>query len=127
MFTHQDWTPVVVRKKYTDVHEAQRDGKTVTKDRPVPKVGGQGYEKDLRTSATEEAPALKALPKLSQEDRQAMIQARVAKKWSQSDLAKQTNLRAQIIQDIESGKIIENLNHLQSINRALGTKIKASK
>ena len=51
------------------------------------------HQKDLRIPATEEAPVLKALPKLSQEDRQIMIQARVAKKWSQSDLAKQANLQ----------------------------------
>ena len=65
MHAHQDWTPVVIRKKYTDLHDAeqtkfvcgfgdncplQRDGKTVTKDRPVQRVGGQGWNVVLQTT-----------------------------------------------------------------------------
>lgn len=133
-YAHQDWVDIVIHKKFTDekskaaVTWARREGKAIeTLSRQIAPKGGQKLEKDLYTDPTEEAPKLKPLPKLSQTDRQAMIQARIAKKWSQTDLARHTNLRSQIIQDIENGKIIENLQSLQLINRILGTKLKAMK
>lgn len=124
-YSHQDWKPVVVQKKYS-VTDAQREGKKVdTVMKPTTnQKAGKSLERDLYVSATEEAPALKALPKLSQEDRQSMIQARVAKKLSQVDLARQVNVPVQLIQNMENGKIIENKQIVQLVNRALGLKLK---
>lgn len=126
-YAHQDWTPVKIQKRYTTT-TAQQEGKkvdTIVKTN-VQKVG-KSLERDLYVPATEEAPALKALPKLSPEDRQVMIQARVSKKLSQVDLARQTNLPLQVIQTMETGKVIENKQALQLVNRILGTKLKIAK
>jgi putative transcription factor len=126
-YSHQDWTPVKIQKRYT-VTTAQQEGKSVeTTSKTNNQKVGKSLERDLYVSATEEAPVLKALPKLSQEDRQMMIQARVAKKLSQVDLARQVNLPLQVIQTMETGKIIENKQAVQLVNRILGTKLKIAK
>ena len=126
-YAHQDWTPVKIQKRYT-VTTAQQEGKSVeTTSKTNNQKVGKSLERDLYVSATEEAPAIKALPKLSQEDRQAMIQARVTKKLSQVDLARQVNLPLQVIQTMETGKVIENKQAVQLVNRILGTKLKIAK
>ena len=61
--------------------------------------------------------------------RQTMIQARIALKLSQTDLAKRINMRPQIINELESGKsIAENEKGvLQKLQKILGVKLQFEK
>lgn len=57
----------------------------------------------------------------------AITQARMAKKLTQSDLAKAINERPQIIQEYESGRAIPNPQILLKLDRALGTHLPRGK
>ena len=119
--THQDWTPVVIRNAKLAAAKAPKD--TVVRDRGHDQRSGlRKLESDTTVSATEEAPPAAKLPRLDATMRQTMIQARIAQKLSQSDLAKRLNMRPQIINELESGKAIaENEKSvLQKLQKVLG-------
>jgi ribosome-binding protein aMBF1 (putative translation factor) len=117
-YNHQDWK-VVRFNNHTKTREIVQKIKR-------PNTPGYSLEKDLHTSANEEAPEMKSLPKLSIDDRKKMIQERTSKGLKQIDLAKQLNLSLKDIQDMETGKVI-NRNALQKVNRRLGTSLKIMK
>jgi len=118
----QDWTPIVLRnpnnvKKVTTVQK-----KEIKK--PVNPSNAHKFETDITTPASEEAPALAALPILTSVNRQLLIQTRVAKGMNQVKLANSCNLNVQIIQDLETGKPVTDKSILQKINRILGVNLK---
>lgn len=118
----QDWTPVVLRnpnnvKKVTTVQK-----KDIKK--PINPSNAKKFENDISTPASEEAPALAALPILTSTNRQLLIQSRVAKGMNQVKLANACNLNIQIIQDLETGKPVTDKSILQKINRALAINLK---
>lgn len=103
MSFHQDWEPVVFRKPKRVVQVVNRD--------PLAE-----QRNAMRKIENEE----KKFAKLDMAMRQALTQARVAHKLSQTDLAKRINMRPQIIQELESGKTIPDseksvLNKLQRV------------
>ena len=53
----------------------------------------------------------------------AMQKARLAKKMSQADVAKQINEKATVINDYESGRAIPNPQIIQKLQRVLGVKL----
>lgn len=53
----------------------------------------------------------------------AIQQARVAKQWTQTELAKKLNVKAQVIQEYENGKAIPDGRFLAELNRVLGVKL----
>ncbi len=53
----------------------------------------------------------------------AVQNARIAKEWSQAELAKKVNEKATAIHDIENGNARYNANLLNRIEKALGVKI----
>jgi putative transcription factor len=57
----------------------------------------------------------------------AIVQARMAKKLTQADLARLINERPQIIQQYESGQAIPNAQILSKLDRALGTHLPRGK
>lgn len=133
--THQDWEPIIFHKKIGNptnketVKEALRNGGNVdtlrkTGDHLSEAAKKRKLEADLYVPATESAPEQKPLPKLSTEARQQMIKARTEKKLTQVQLAQQLNVRPNLIQDMENGKVLEDKTLLQKVNRLLGTKLK---
>ena len=133
--SHQDWEPVVFHKKIGNptnketVKQALRNGGNVdtlrkTGDHLSEAAKKRKLEADLYVPATEAAPDQKPLPKLSLEARQQMINARTEKKLTQVQLAQQMNVRPNLIQDMENGKVLEDKTLLQKVNRVLGTKLK---
>jgi putative transcription factor len=54
----------------------------------------------------------------------AMQQARIAKEWTQADLARQINEKQQIINEYEQSKAIPNQQILSKLERALGVKLR---
>lgn len=137
MMQGQDWEPIVFRKKYTTqdaksktaVAAAQRSGRavnTVEKDKQrEDRDRARKLEKDTE-NPTEDAPALAQLPSLNKSMQQQMIQARVDKKMNQQALANAINERVQVVQELETGKVITTQPSalLAKVNRALGTRLR---
>jgi len=137
-FNHQDWTPVVFRKKITnprdknEIVNAMRNGKkvdTLKKDNGSKEYSARArkLELDLVADPTEAAPTLGPLPRLSTVDRQELVKARTAKGLTQVQLAYQVNTIPSVIQDLENGKVVQNTKILQQVNRVLGTKLHFTK
>lgn len=105
----QDWTTVVMKKRKT------------------PATGSAGYASANRGAgsahlrAVEQADVPLPPPKrLSAAGKQAIIQSRLAKKWSQDQLNKECNLPPGVINAIEAGRAQPSGAQLNAISRALG-------
>jgi putative transcription factor len=103
MSFHQDWEPVVFHRPKPVVQTVERD--------PLAE-----QRNAFRKLENEE----KKGTKLALDMRQKLTQARLARKLSQTDLAKKINMRPQLIQELESGKCIPDseksvLNKLQKV------------
>lgn len=131
MLSGQDWEPVVFHKKPARPAE-MRDPAALR----AALRSGQGIETHTKDRDREERDRLRKLdaeeaelPILNSTMRQRMIQARVAKKWNQTQLAQMCNVRLQIIQDLESGKPVTEPQILQKIMRVIGfdTKLRFGK
>ena len=132
--TPNEWEPVVIRKKVNNPTSKESLADAARNNKQVDTLKKENYsetaaknrnlEKDIHTDPTQEAPEQKPLPKLSHEDKQLLIKARTDKKLSQQQLAQQINENVGIIKDIEAGKVIQNKNVLQKINKILNIKLK---
>lgn len=96
----QDWTPIVIKKPLS---------------KPIPKPT---KPKELDEIGTVQHTTL--------ELRKQIQNARMAKKMSQADLAKQINEKPNIIQAYENGKAVPNAQILQKLRRVLGVKLKST-
>jgi putative transcription factor len=65
--------------------------------------------------------------KVSTETKKLIMQARMAKKMSQKDLATAINEKPQTIQEYESGKAIPNNQLLAKMEKVLGTRLRPPK
>jgi ribosome-binding protein aMBF1 (putative translation factor) len=112
---HQaDWEPVILRKK----KEPAARTETVHKDKTrEDRDHARKLERDLDPSF--EAPVPK-LPVLTVQSRKDLVQARVAKKLSQVQLAQMLNVRPHVVQDLEGGKIVSDRALLNKIRNVLG-------
>jgi ribosome-binding protein aMBF1 (putative translation factor) len=112
---HQDWNVITFKKKQIPQKEIQNKSNIIT----------------ATTSTTTNKPAWKIeqqvdgdngkpIQYVSKNDAQLIIQGRIAMKLTQKDLACKLNMQPKEIQDIESGKAIENKMILSKIRRILG-------
>ncbi|GJM98078.1 hypothetical protein PR202_ga15053 [Eleusine coracana subsp. coracana] len=130
----QDWEPVVLRRtkpKAADlkstkaVNQALRSGAAVETVRKA----AAGTNKHAPAAP---APARKldettepaAVERVAAEVRLAIQKARVAKGWSQAELAKRISERAQVVQEYESGKAAPVQAVLAKMERALEVKLR---
>ncbi|KAM3376047.1 hypothetical protein P3S68_014761 [Capsicum galapagoense] len=72
----------------------------------------------------DEAAELAALEKVPMDVRQAIQKARIEKKMSQADLAKQINERTQVVAEYENGKVVPNQLVLGKMEKVLGVKLR---
>lgn len=93
----QDWTPVVIKKPTP---------------KPIPKP-----------TKPKELDEIGKVQHTTLELRKQIQNARMAKKMSQTDLAKQINEKPNIIQAYENGKAIPSTQILQKLRRVLGVKL----
>ncbi|KAK6157320.1 hypothetical protein DH2020_011603 [Rehmannia glutinosa] len=142
----QDWEPVVIRKK-APTAAARKDEKAVNAARragaeiETVRKSTAGTNKAASSSTTlntrklDEDTENLAHEKVPTELKKAIMQARMDKKLTQSQLA-QLNLRVgvqiinekpQIIQEYESGKAIPNQQIISKLERALGVKLRGKK
>ncbi|KAK8940186.1 Multiprotein-bridging factor 1c [Platanthera guangdongensis] len=134
----QDWEPVILTRrkpKSSDlkdpkaVNNAIRAGaavETVKKfDAGSNRKGSSAASQpvvDARKLDEQTEPA--ALDRVPTDVRLAIQKARLGKKMSQAELAKQINERAQVVQDYESGRAVPNQAVLTKMERVLGVKLR---
>jgi ribosome-binding protein aMBF1 (putative translation factor) len=106
-YSHQDWTPVVFKKK-------QETNKTVQKS--ISQHAPQ-YQTKLTENTEEFAPKL-----FEKEYITNVINARISKKWTQKDLANATNIDVHRIQRLEQGKEVYDHQLKAKLNKVLGIK-----
>ena len=108
---HQDWKPVVLR-----------GGKMAPKKKYVAQKN-KGLEKSSKNKKLDESTEAKKIEYISPKIKQQLINGRVAKKWKQKDLANAMSIPVKRIQEIESGKAVNNMAYFQKIARKLGIKL----
>jgi ribosome-binding protein aMBF1 (putative translation factor) len=102
--SEQDLKPVVLKK-----------------DQPKPKAHNiQTTQKPIKTDEDDNIIKIK---KVSKSMANSVQTARLAKKLSQDDLAKQSNLLKKVVCDIEKGGCIYNAQHFNMLSKALGVTI----
>ncbi|GAB2284380.1 Multiprotein-bridging factor 1b [Dionaea muscipula] len=134
----QDWEPVIVRKK-APTAAAKKDEKVVNAARRAGaeietiKKANAGSNKAASSSTTLNTRKLDdetenlAHERVPTELKKAIMQARMDKKLTQSQLAQLINEKPQIIQEYESGKAIPNQQIIGKLERALGVKLRGKK
>jgi ribosome-binding protein aMBF1 (putative translation factor) len=114
--SHQDWEPVVFKKKNTEVQkEAQRRQSAQAASATVSKTANKPAWK-IEKQVDGDGPPVTYV---SKDDANKIVQGRVAMKLSQKDLAQRLNMQFKDIQDIENGKAVENKAVLSKIKRFL--------
>lgn len=110
----QDWTPLVLKGQQSHQSQTIRKGPETITDSGIPawKVERLAEEGVLKHKTVTVELKLK------------IQQGRQAKKWTQKDLARQTNLPVSSIQSYENGSAIPNGKELNLISRALGVSLK---
>tara|TARA_A100001015_G_scaffold81465_1_gene90290 strand:+ start:4082 stop:4429 length:348 start_codon:yes stop_codon:yes gene_type:complete len=104
-FKHQDWNEVVLRK-------------------PIEvKNNNPSLNQKTKSQYLLESNDIIAPPKTNKELKLAIQQARIAKKWSQKELATQLNTTIQIISQYENGKAIPNNAFISKLEKKLGVKL----
>ncbi|KAJ4981687.1 hypothetical protein NE237_032926 [Protea cynaroides] len=134
----QDWEPVVIRKK-APTAAAKKDEKAVNAARRVGadietiKKSTAGTNKaassstSLNTRKLDDETENLAHERVPSELKKAIMQARMDKKLTQSQLAQLMNEKPQVIQEYESGKAIPNQQILSKLERVLGVKLRGKK
>ena len=110
---HQDWTPVVLYNP-----NATNKGKSET-----PQQNSTMTSKMRALDGDE----IVAPPKVSQDLKKAMQQARLAAKKSQKQLALDMGVQAQLITDYENGKAVPNNAFLARLEKKLNVQLPRKK
>jgi ribosome-binding protein aMBF1 (putative translation factor) len=111
--SQQDWTPVVIHGKTTNINST----KTIQSKSTIDNKSKQEKEIDNATEAGR-------LKQLSIQDRQTMIQMRTAKGLKQDQIAPALSMPLNLYKDIESGKTIPTQQQLSKINNYLKINLK---
>ena len=116
--------PAAVPKSNVGLAQALRSGKVTGERKHAAETGNKGSSSATVMSAakldnTEETRHQSSGKALGA----AIMQARVAKKWAQKDLATKINEKAQIVQQYEQGSAIPNPQIIQKLERALNCRL----
>lgn len=109
----QDWEPVIFKSKKPLAKKPSGSSA------PVTMSGATGKPAFKIEQMVDSESGGSMIQLVSQKDAQAVIQGRVAKKWSQKQLAQALNVQEKVIKDIESRKVAENKALLGRIKRVL--------
>lgn len=110
--SHQDWTPVVFKKKSKD----EKD-KLSNSTPPTSSLSNVGIYKAAGDDD------MKKTKYVSKNTSQAIMNARSEKKMTQKELAQKCNMDVSIINEIERGACVYNPTHVNKIQSVLGVKI----
>ena len=98
----QDWKPVIIN-----------GGKVKNKKTLETKNKQKHTESSKKNKKLDDSTEAKKIEKVPKEIARQIIDARVAKKWKQKDLANAMSIPVKRIQEIESGKAINNMAYFQ--------------
>ncbi|KAL9829943.1 Multiprotein-bridging factor 1c [Arabidopsis thaliana] len=118
----QDWEPVVLHKSKQKSQDL-RDPKAKF-DAGSNKKGKSTAVPVINTKKLEEETEPAAMDRVKAEVRLMIQKARLEKKMSQADLAKQINERTQVVQEYENGKAVPNQAVLAKMEKVLGVKLR---
>ena len=116
-----DWDPVIVRGKIDKTREKEKYVKFMGQEIKLPKrsqYSGISPEQKL-----EEAELCGTHRKVCKETGLTIQRARVAKQYTQKDLAGLIHVSTDIISSYELGKSIPDHNVMQKLRRVLGVKL----
>jgi putative transcription factor len=120
---HQDWTPVIFKKKAPKtVKDAKKRG-YVTK-RVKKQVGNPNTKRNVNSRKIEEETETFKIAKISTTVRKAIQQGRSDKSLTQKELAQKINAKPTVINDYESGRAIPNNYILGKMEKVLGIKLR---
>ncbi|KAM3338895.1 multiprotein-bridging factor 1c [Capsicum galapagoense] len=128
----QEWEPIVLQKTKTkaqDLKNPKAVNQALRTGAPVQTVKKFDAGLNKKTAAVnarklDEAAEPAALEKVPVDVRQAIQKARIEKKMSQADLAKQINERTQVVAEYENGKAVPNQLVLGKMEKVLGVKLR---
>lgn len=114
---HQDWKPVIFKKSR---QQLQKEGK-IKKEKVLntKRPNSNNVSANLKKLDGDDVEPTKYVPK---EIAKTIQQARTAKKMTQQDLANRLNVKKNIINDLESGKMVLNKGFVNRVKRVLGVK-----
>ena len=116
MYEHQDWTTVVFKKKNRNEKEIERQPKSQIHTPTISSVANKpAYKIEMQVDSDKGKP----VTYVSMDDAKQIINARIRQKMTREMLAHATNKPLRYIQDIETGKAIQNNQDLASIKRFL--------
>jgi putative transcription factor len=110
--SHQDWTPVVFKKKSKD-----------EKDKPSNSTPSTSSLSNIGIYKAASDDDMKKTKYVSKNTSQAIMNARSEKKMTQKELAQKCNMDISIINEIERGACVYNASHVNKIQSVLGVKI----
>ncbi|KAK8792576.1 hypothetical protein WA538_000337 [Blastocystis sp. DL] len=134
---YQDWEPAGWDKRGMKPKESKEKQLNIARRLGTTIVTASKYDAGKNKNAAS-GPALYArkveeqdevftLPKVDLSFRLRLQKARTAKQMSQKDLAVRLNVKASVIQEYESGKVVPNPALISKMERILGTKLRESK
>eukprot|EP00771_Trimastix_marina_P000560 gnl/Trimastix_PCT/1579.p2 GENE.gnl/Trimastix_PCT/1579~~gnl/Trimastix_PCT/1579.p2 ORF type:complete len:149 (-),score=29.68 gnl/Trimastix_PCT/1579:34-456(-) len=135
----QDWNPVVVRKNRGPPGGRQANSKVAQQARQqgaevdtVRRYGGGTNRRanpsiNMRKLDSNDDDEEVALPSMDRNVALEIQRARLAKKWTQADLARRINEKQSVVNDYESGRCIPNPQILSKMRRQLGVRLAAPK
>ena len=115
---YQDWDPVIIRGKVNKEKEKEKYVKFMGQEIKLPKRSQySGKTREQKLDETE----LGTHKKVSKDTALTIQKARVAKQYTQKDLAGLINVSTDIISSYESGKAIPDPKVMQKLRRVLVT------
>ena len=116
---HQDWKPVILRKSNAQLKKDNKMAKETVLSSKRPNSNSNTFEVNKNKLDNDEVPAPTYVPKSICIEIQ---QARCAKKMSQQDLANRLNVKKNIVNELESGKMIYNKGFIRKVKNILQIK-----
>ena len=113
-----DWDPVIIRGKVDKTVEKEKYVKFFGQEIKLPNKN-TGKSREQKLEETE----IGTHKKISKETGLTIQRARVAKQYTQKDLAGLINVSTDIISSYELGKSIPDHNVMQKLRRVLGVKL----
>ena len=128
----QEWEPVVLHKNRTKVqdrdrkavNQALRTGAAVQTLKKAEAGSNKKAAPVVNAKKLDEAAEPAPLDRVSTGVKQLIQKARLEKKMSQAELAKQINERPQVVQEYENGKAVPSQAVLAKMERVLGVKLR---
>jgi ribosome-binding protein aMBF1 (putative translation factor) len=130
MYSHQDWTPVILKKREKsyntsekDVNEARRNNKAIeTHNKLYNNKPNNVSNPSINARKLEQETEDFHLKKVPTDIGKAIERGRIAKKLTRSQLAQSFNFKEKYIEEIEKGSALYNGSDLARIKRFLEIK-----